>query len=204
MENLKDWFDYSLSLFTKEGGGRPRLTVPPTSSECYFCGMKFENIDGLACWVERMRHIAWYHHSADSLSDARLDFKLFSYLWEEGIIGTIEYRELGNLRQPPPWNPQNIPTPPSLQLHAIPELEEWHKGSCIEYSIESTKSCSKSLLHKPPPANRTNTLKTASRDYPRAGEVLAGLPYLDKEKEQQGEHSISQAYAIEIFQGVLI
>ena len=36
----------------------------------------------------------------------------------------------------------------------------------------------------------------ASRDYPKAREVLDGLPYVDNEKEQQGEHSVSQAYAI--------
>ena len=31
----------------------------------------------------------------------------------------------------------------------------------------------------------------ASRDYPKAREVLHGLSYLDNEKEQQGEHSVS-------------
>lgn len=39
----------------------------------------------------------------------------------------------------------------------------------------------------------------ASRDYPKAREILDGLPYLDNEKEQQGEHSVSQAPAISIF-----
>ncbi len=39
----------------------------------------------------------------------------------------------------------------------------------------------------------------ASRDYPKARELLDGLPYLDDEREQQGEHSVSQAHAIPIF-----
>jgi hypothetical protein len=44
----------------------------------------------------------------------------------------------------------------------------------------------------------------ASRDYPKAREVLDGLPYLDNEKEQQGERSVSQAHAIPIFHEVAI
>ena len=38
----------------------------------------------------------------------------------------------------------------------------------------------------------------ASRDYLKAREILEGLPYLDNEKEQQGEHAVSQANAISI------
>jgi len=122
MENLNDWFDHSLSHFTKQGRRSPRSIVPPTSSECCFCEMRFENIDGLACWVERMRHVAWHHHSGHNLSHARPDFKLFRYLWEEDIIGTVEYRELGNLRQPPPRSPQNIPTPPDSPTDTPPRV----------------------------------------------------------------------------------
>ena len=44
----------------------------------------------------------------------------------------------------------------------------------------------------------------ASRDYPKAREVLNGLPYLDNEKEQQGKHSVFHAYAIPIFHGIVI
>lgn len=44
----------------------------------------------------------------------------------------------------------------------------------------------------------------ASRDYSKAREVLDGLPYLDDEREQQGEHSVSQAHAIPIFHEVAI
>lgn len=44
----------------------------------------------------------------------------------------------------------------------------------------------------------------ASRDYPKAREVLDGLPYLDNEKEQQGEHSLSQARAVPILHEVVI
>lgn len=44
----------------------------------------------------------------------------------------------------------------------------------------------------------------ASRDYPKAREVLDGLPYLDNEKEQQGKHSVFHAYAIPIFHGIVI
>ena len=35
----------------------------------------------------------------------------------------------------------------------------------------------------------------ASRDYPKAREILDGLPYLDNEKEQQGKDTVSQTYA---------
>ena len=52
--------------------------------------------------------------------------------------------------------------------------------------IESThKGCVKILI--------------TSRDYPKARDVLDGLPYMDDEKEQQGKHSVSKAYAIRIF-----
>lgn len=44
----------------------------------------------------------------------------------------------------------------------------------------------------------------ASRDYPKAREVLNGLPYLDNEKEQQGKHSVFHAYAIPNFHVVVI
>lgn len=122
MENLNEWFDHSLSHFTTNRAGCVRSTVPPTSSECCFCEMKFENIVGLVCWVERMRHVAWHHHSGHSLSHARPDFKLFRYLWEKDIIGTVEYRELGNLRQPPPRSPQSIPTPPDSPTDTPPRV----------------------------------------------------------------------------------
>ena len=38
----------------------------------------------------------------------------------------------------------------------------------------------------------------ASRDYSKAREILDGLPYLDNDKEQQGEHSVLQAFAIKV------
>lgn len=44
----------------------------------------------------------------------------------------------------------------------------------------------------------------ASRDYPKAREVLDGLPYLDDEREQQGEQWVSQAHAIPNFHEVAI
>lgn len=128
MENLNDWFDHSLSHFTKVGGEPPQSTLPPTSSECCFCEMKFENIDGLACWVERMKHVAWHHHAGHNLSHARPDFKLFRYLYEKSIIDKAEYRELGSLRQQAPRSPQNIPTPPDSPTdpppRAVAELNE--------------------------------------------------------------------------------
>jgi len=122
MENLNEWFEHSLSHFTQVRGRRPRSTLPPTSCECCFCEMSFENMDGLACWVERMKHVAWHHHAGHSLSHARPDFKLFRYLYEEEIIDNAEYRELGNLRQQAPRSPQNIPTPPDSPTDPPPRV----------------------------------------------------------------------------------
>ena len=57
--------------------------------------------------------------------------------------------------------------------------------------IESTrKGCLKILI--------------ASRDYPKTRKILDGLPYMDDEKEQQGKHSVSKAYAIIDFCKVVI
>ncbi len=128
MGNMNDWFNHSLSHFTRTGATSSRSTAPPTSSDCCFCEMTFRNMNGLACWNDRMRHVAWHHHSGHSLSHARPDFGLFRYLWEEHIIGDIEYRELGNLRQIPPRSPQNIPTPPDSPIdtrqRVVAELNE--------------------------------------------------------------------------------
>lgn len=44
-----------------------------------------------------MEHVAWHHLAGQNLSHARPDYKLFRYLWEERIISSAEYRELGNL-----------------------------------------------------------------------------------------------------------
>ena len=57
--------------------------------------------------------------------------------------------------------------------------------------IESTnKGCVKILI--------------TSRDYPKTREILDGLPYMDDEKEQQGKHSVSKAYAVIDFCKVVI
>ena len=57
--------------------------------------------------------------------------------------------------------------------------------------IESTrKGCLKILI--------------ASRDYPKTRKILDGLPYMDDEKEQQGKHSVSKAYAVIDFCKVVI
>lgn len=96
LQNWNEWFEHSISHFKVEGL-RPRTAFPPTSNQCCFCDMTFENSDGLQSWRERMKHVAWHQHAGHSLSHARPDFKLFRYLWEEGIISSLEYREVGDL-----------------------------------------------------------------------------------------------------------
>lgn len=133
MENMDDWFEHSLSHFIRRVGRHTVPIVPPTSTTCCFCEMVFEDPDGLACWMERMRHVAWHHHAGHSLAHARPDFKLFRFLWENRIIDNAEYRELSRLRQQPPRSPQNIFTPPDSPTDApsrpTAELNERHNRS---------------------------------------------------------------------------
>lgn len=109
MHNSQEWLDHSLSHFSVRRP-RPRTTAPPKSSQCCFCAKSFKNSDGVVCWTQRMVHVAWHHHAGYKLSHARPDFPLFRYLYEEGIIGSVDYRELGNLGRA--CSQQNIPTPP--------------------------------------------------------------------------------------------
>lgn len=119
MENIKEWFDHSLTHF-RVGGRHPRILLPPISNQCCFCDKKFYNTDGLQCWMDRMKHVAWHHHAGHKLAHARPDFKLFRYLWENGIIDNTEYRELGTLAPRPPQSAL-IPTPPDSPLDSPPD-----------------------------------------------------------------------------------
>lgn len=122
IENTDKWIEHSLSHFRVDGR-RSRTALPPTSSQCCFCDKDFENADGLQCWIDRMRHVAWHHHAGYDMSQARLDFTLLRYLFENHIVDDIEYRDLMNslnCGKSPFTSGKPVLAPMSSTLHAAP------------------------------------------------------------------------------------
>jgi len=93
VSRTEDWFRHSLTHFQK-AGRRPTSASPPKSNCCCFCAEKFEATSGILSWEIRMNHVLCHHLNGWSLAQARPDFELTEYLWQEGIIDLVTYREL--------------------------------------------------------------------------------------------------------------
>jgi hypothetical protein len=97
--NEEDWRLHCKSHF--------RGKAPPKSAICTLCPAEFESADGEISWAMKMDHLAGHHQAGLGLRTARPDFELFTYLWQQRIIGYPEYQELkGNYhltRAPRPY-----------------------------------------------------------------------------------------------------
>ena len=84
--NFHDWFDHSLTHFGRYD--------PPTKNKCCFCDRKFNAVDGMTSWNERMNEIALHHRLGHKLAHAQPDFELFKYLWDKKLIDDAHYKSL--------------------------------------------------------------------------------------------------------------
>ena len=109
VSNERAWIKHSLEHFCI--GGRRRVDPPKTNS-CCFCPDVFRASDGVASWRERMDHVKVHHHLGHRLAAARHDFALVEYLWQNGLLSPVDYRELKPSTAAPSRSAQNIPTPP--------------------------------------------------------------------------------------------
>ncbi|KAL8813343.1 MAG: hypothetical protein Q9223_007060 [Gallowayella weberi] len=107
--NLEEWILHSLTHFRH--GSRPVL--PPTSNQCVFCPAVFESYDGVVSWQYRMYHVFLQHHRfGQSLSCARPDFKLYTYLWNHRVISDADYRDIRANSEDRSRHVAAYPTPP--------------------------------------------------------------------------------------------
>ena len=104
LPNRGKWTRHVLGHFVKHGRRGPVKVSPPKHNSCCFCEAKFEAVDGITSWRNMLEHIIGHHELGHRLAHARVDFPLVDYLWENGLIGTADYRELKPTR--------NLPTPP--------------------------------------------------------------------------------------------
>ena len=96
--NITDWFKHSLVHFQTPGGYN---IGPPTHSECCFCDYEFQG-SPQQCWQDRMSHVAVHHELSHTLAHARPNFPLYRYLWENGLMSDVDYRQLRGNRDDPP------------------------------------------------------------------------------------------------------
>ena len=88
------WVQHSLSHFTNQGG----QVEPPKVNPCCFCTARSSADDGYQSWRSRMAHVKLHHDNGHRLAHARLDFEFVHFLWVNGIIDQMTYRELLGLK----------------------------------------------------------------------------------------------------------
>jgi len=67
---------------------------PPRSNTCPLCEAQFFDIDATESWKKRMTHLAEHMREGRSFALSRPEFPLFKYLWQQRIIGDVDYQEL--------------------------------------------------------------------------------------------------------------
>lgn len=102
--NLQEWIRHSLTHF---GSAKP-----PTFNECCFCEAVFDSQDGVTSWQERMNHVSVHHQLGHSLSCARPDFRLYTYLWNHRVITDAVYRDIKGNSEDRSRHVKAYPTPP--------------------------------------------------------------------------------------------
>lgn len=103
-ENLKEWILHSLTHF--------RNVYPPRSNKCCFCEAVFESRDGVRSWHDRMNHVFCHHQLGHSLSCARPDFQLYTYLWNHHVVSDADYRDIKGNSEDRSRHVRAYPTPP--------------------------------------------------------------------------------------------
>lgn len=102
--NCWEWIRHSLTHFHNIN--------PPRSNKCCFCEAVFESYDGIKSWHERMEHVFLHHRLGHSLSHARPDFQLYTYLWNNHVISDAEYRDIKGNSEDRSRRVSAYPTPP--------------------------------------------------------------------------------------------
>ncbi|KAL8679733.1 MAG: hypothetical protein Q9186_004005 [Xanthomendoza sp. 1 TL-2023] len=102
--NHQDWILHSLTHF--------RHVLPPTSNRCVFCEAVFDSSDGVRSWQDRMNHVFVHHRLGHSLSCARPDFPLYTYLWNHRLISDADYRDIKGNSDDRSRHVTAYPTPP--------------------------------------------------------------------------------------------
>ena len=94
ISNEGDWIHHSLEHFRIDGK-RPRRVDPPRVNSCCFCSETFQASSGISSWRARMHHVKIHQqHFGHRLATARHDFALVEYLWQQGVLSLVDYREL--------------------------------------------------------------------------------------------------------------
>ena len=99
------WILHSLTHF-----GR---VDPPKYNRCCFCEAAFESPDGVRSWYDRMKHVFLHHRLGHSLSCARPDFRLYTYLWSQRVINDAIYRDIKGNSADRHRHVQAFPTAPA-------------------------------------------------------------------------------------------
>ncbi|KAL9641261.1 MAG: hypothetical protein Q9204_000160 [Flavoplaca sp. TL-2023a] len=102
--DTKEWILHSLTHFGH--------VDPPTSNRCCFCEAAFDSDDGVSSWHERMQHVLLHHQLGHSLSCARPDFQLYTYLWNKHVIDDAVYRDIKGNSEDRSRHVRAYPTPP--------------------------------------------------------------------------------------------
>ena len=107
---------------SKEGRRGLRYVGPPTLNFCGLCDAKFYDDNRELSWSNLMDHLKQHYMFGHRLANARIDWS--EYLWEEGLLTSIQYRELKPSRK-------DVPSPPGLSDDEDPIAlveEKRHRG----------------------------------------------------------------------------
>ena len=96
--DLAAWFWHSLTHFQIDGHF-PRTIFPPTSNTCCICEKRFTAARGINSWQQLLAHNAYHHLHGNSLADATPDIELYTYLWHNGLIDEVMYKEIKGMPQ---------------------------------------------------------------------------------------------------------
>ena len=88
-DNFDEWYDHSLTHFKKW------RVDPPTRNHCPFCDRRFDKLEGLRSWRERMDHVRFHHENGLCLArTGRIDTELYRHLWKKEVIGERQFKDI--------------------------------------------------------------------------------------------------------------
>ena len=94
--DLTAWFWHTLTHFYISDQF-PRTVIPPTTNTYCIYGKRFTAIRGIDSWQQLLAHNAFHHLHEDSVVDAVPDIELYTYLWHNGLIDEVLYKEIKGL-----------------------------------------------------------------------------------------------------------
>ena len=122
--DLADWFWHSLTHFQIDGNFS-RTIIPPTSNTCCICEKRFTATRGINSWQQLLAHNAYHYLHGGSVADAAPDLELYTYLWHNGLIDEVMYKEFKRMPQDSGFPVDKISSvdsvsPPLLGSEAMP------------------------------------------------------------------------------------